>query len=935
MPTGLRPRRRRLLTQRRSWLTGSRPAPKWSQGRRHTGDPARRRGDDPLWTTAEAETRIPTNRSAGVGFFPVVPGYEILRELGRGGMGVVYQARHVQLDRVVALKMILAGAHAGEQELARFRTEAEAVARLQHPGIVQIHDVGDHNGLPYFSLEYCSGGSLEDSLRDAPFQPREAAAIVEKLARAIQVAHEANVIHRDLKPANVLLAADGTPKITDFGLARKLDEAGHTLSGTIMGTPSYMAPEQAGGERSAVGPAADVYALGGILYDCLTGRPPFKAATAMDTILQVLSDVPVPPGQIQSLVPKDLETICLKCLQKDPRLRYAHAEDLADDLRRYQNAEPIRARPIGVIGRAWRWCRRHPAVATLLVLIAAVLLAGTTISTYFAIQASRRAKEAQDIAAKEKAQRERADRRTEEAQQARQAEQRQRTEAEKNLSASLIREAEALRRTRSTGYQPKVWDRLQRAMALGIEEPDRDRIRQEAVACLGDFAGLEPLTLVRKDLVGSGGQAVFLSDQTIVSGSSSGALLFFDAVSGKETGRLTGHRGSVRKLCAARRGKTLLVADSEGNLKRWDRGENQQWNCAWTLRLSGISSLTPLPDGESFAVSYRTSTIHHVELRSMEDGAVLSRFTDPDRKLGWRAVAVSPDGSQLAGVSTGGGRVCVWEVKTGRIIARVDPPEKGRSSSPLQYSLDGRFLTLGFGAGIVLWQTKDYSQWSSLRRDTIANCAFSPDGQHLAFSTVTSVVILWHVPTQRQVATLKHPGPLSSLSSLSSLGFSPDGTRLLSAGPGAIRLWKVTGLQEKTVLRGHAQAVPCVAFHPDGATLASGATDGTVSLWGVGSGKRLQQWKAAAGPVQTLSFSATGELLATGSDLPDAAIRIWSTSTFRQIATLSYPLVRDIYAVRFSPDGKWVVATGSAGLRVWKMESPAPASPLGSRSRGR
>jgi formylglycine-generating enzyme required for sulfatase activity/tRNA A-37 threonylcarbamoyl transferase component Bud32 len=307
------------------------------------------------------------------------PGYEIVRELGRGGMGVVYEARHRKLRRTVALKMILAGNHSGATDLARFRTEAETIARLQHPNIIQIHEVGEHGGLPYLALEFCAGGSLEKKLAAAPLLPCEAAALVEKLARAMHAAHQKGVIHRDLKPANVLLAEGGAPKVTDFGLAKKLDEAGQTATGAVMGTPSYMAPEQAEARKGQLGPLADVYALGAVLYECLTGRPPFKAATAIDTLLQVVADEPVPPRQLQPKVPRDLETICLKCLHKEPHKRYASAEALADDLRRFLAGEPIRARPVGTAERAVMWARRHRAVTALaatVLLVAALGVAG-------------------------------------------------------------------------------------------------------------------------------------------------------------------------------------------------------------------------------------------------------------------------------------------------------------------------------------------------------------------------------------------------------------------------------------------------------------------------------------------------------------------------------------------------------------------------------
>jgi serine/threonine-protein kinase len=302
--------------------------------------------DDNAAATGSPVGSLPTIPPALTGdVVPEVPGYEILEELGRGGMGVVYRARQVGLDRVVALKVLPAGAHAGPEERARFRREAEVIARLHHSNVVAVYEVGEHNGLPYFSMELCEGGSLAQRLAGGPLPPAEAARLTVALARAAQAAHQAGVIHRDLKPANVLLAADGTPKVTDFGLAKKRDAAtGLTASGVVLGTPSYMSPEQAGGRTTEVGPATDVYALGAVLYACLTGRPPFQAATPLDTVLQVLSDPPVPPSRLRRRVPAALEAICLKCLEKDPRRRYPSAAALADQLERAL-AGDFQARP--------------------------------------------------------------------------------------------------------------------------------------------------------------------------------------------------------------------------------------------------------------------------------------------------------------------------------------------------------------------------------------------------------------------------------------------------------------------------------------------------------------------------------------------------------------------------------------------------------------
>jgi len=305
---------------------------------------------------------------------PALPGYELLQRLGHGGMGVVYKARQKNLDRIVALKMILAGAHASTEELARFRHEAEAVARLKHPSIVQIHEVGAHEGQPFLCLEFVEEGGLDKKLGRKPQPPKEAAALVEQLARVVHYAHSQGVVHRDLKPANILLTAGGTPKITDFGLARLGAGSGQTQSGEVLGTPSYMAPEQAAGRVSAIGPLTDVYALGAILYELLTGRPPFLADNPIATVRQVLEEEPVPPTRLQSSVPRDLETVCLKCLQKSPNKRYASAEAVADDLHRFLNGFPIMARPTPAWERTLKWARRRPALALLVgVSIAAVV----------------------------------------------------------------------------------------------------------------------------------------------------------------------------------------------------------------------------------------------------------------------------------------------------------------------------------------------------------------------------------------------------------------------------------------------------------------------------------------------------------------------------------------------------------------------------------
>jgi serine/threonine-protein kinase len=348
---------------------------------------APRRTSDTDLPPPDVRTPQPPSEAA----LPRIPGYEVEAVLGRGGMGIVFRARHLRLNRSVALKMALAGDFAEPRERQRFQREAEAAAGLRHPNVVQIYDVGDTDGRPYLTMELVEGGSLAQKLAGTPQPAREAATLLAVLAGAVHAAHACGIIHRDLKPGNVLLTGDGVPKISDFGLARRLEGTpGLTQSGVPLGTPSYMAPEQARSQTQAIRPAVDVYALGAILYEVLTGRPPFRGETAAETVLQVISQDPVPPSRLSTRLPRDLETICLKCLEKEPGRRYVSAAALADDLRRFGEGRPIQARPVGHAERLWRWGRRNPTAAALLATALALIGLALGGGTWFVQQRAER-----------------------------------------------------------------------------------------------------------------------------------------------------------------------------------------------------------------------------------------------------------------------------------------------------------------------------------------------------------------------------------------------------------------------------------------------------------------------------------------------------------------------------------------------------------------
>jgi WD40 repeat protein/predicted Ser/Thr protein kinase len=864
-------------------------------------------------------------RAVGPGILPRPFGpYELLEEVARGGMGIVYKARQPHANRIVAVKVLAAGQFAAPDFVKRFRTEAEAAASLDHPNIVPIYEVGECEGQPFFSMKFIEGGSLGGQISHQEFRPsnRAAGVLVTKLARAVHYAHQHGILHRDIKPGNVLLDAQGEPQLTDFGLAKLLEkESTLTRTMAMLGTPSYMSPEQARGDAKGLTTAVDVYGLGALFYELLTGQPPFAAGTTLETVRQVLEMEPRRPSALKPGIDADLETICLKCLEKDPAQRYGSAEALAADVDRWRQNEPILARPPSAAYKLQKSWRRNKLayVGGLSVVLALV------VGLAMAAAGWRQARKDRDIAltarSDEQAQRNLAGR--------------ERDLAQDRLYESLVREAHSLGIIRPLGYRRELLDRIRQALAIPTARKNLDDLRSEAAQCLGDPMGLDKTTLV--DPPQSVLDFELNTDGSLVAfATATGQVVLYETAKGTAVTRLP-IPGNVVQLAFApeaqvlfgrteRRREAGIAGFAQTGLIEWLQGGDGSWARGSERSMPGLRRLIITKQGVIAACQESANAeIRFIEVGTDRDVGTIRRGANEsfpgrlDLALAKR-LAVFSGSSDPPQTSTS---FVVWDLVSQQPRMNLDPG-LGQVHY-LSFSPDGRFLACTTELGVIVYETSQFRPVHTYREFASSAAVWGGDGTILCLPLgQENGVRLFSINSGTELARLRTPYELRDLRC------SSDGSVLVaSPASGDTPVVRLVDTHERLRLTGHAGGVPGVEFSHDGSKVASTGKDGTICIWDATTGKVLRTWDIQGRLVegQTVCFSPNDHWVASGN-YHNNQVLLWSLQEGRPLLALGdgRPGSSGTWSCAFSPDGKVLVAAGD-GLRAWELASqPAGGS---------
>ncbi len=847
----------------------------------------------------------------------LVGDYQLHEEIGRGGMSVVYRAVDLRLKRPVALKMLLSGSHATTEEMSRFRSEAETIARLRHEGIVQIYEVGEHETRPFLVLELVEGGSLVQFTQRRPQSPKHAAQMIATLACAIEYAHQQGIIHRDLKPSNVLLALKPLPergashdcsardvffgkeanegylefghqpKVTDFGLAKQLDAFDdRTRTGMVLGTPSYMSPEQAEGDPRAVGPSADIYGLGAILYELLTGRPPFLSDNSLETMRMVSEDDPVPPRKLQPSLSRDLETICLKCLAKEPRKRYPSAQELGDDLNRFLNQEPIVARPAGAVERTIKWTRRHPT------------LAGLILVTFFGILGVVGAWH-QAVAARNDAINQ-----AQYAHQAREAANQLREIAESQRESAELehKESEKLRRIAEEQKQHAERDHEKVQHQLVTSYLARWTRSMEEGDSFGGLAWLRRAWAVEETILMKGSReynhrlGLFRARGTMVL---------------ENSPRLVGYwspRGGCVDAHFSPDGRHVVVAAEEQPLRVWDVTTGTIVTSAITKGSEGVLRVAYDPDGHFLATADADG---HVKLWDLRTGKYDRLLEELPRAVSH--LAFSPNGRRLAVRLQAGGKRrksswCLFDTQTKK---GVGEGSMNSLTDSIEFSSDSRYLV-----GNYMWDARN-----GKRLDTpFRLMTVSRDGKRGIAETRTENVIAVVDTSRVQIVGRVPYGFSDGSNSIHRVACHADGQLVaLCSVSGEVRIYRV-GSENQVCAVQHKGVIRAMAFSPCGRYLATAGEDTTVRIWHTHTGTLASSTLPHESGVLALEFHPEGQQLLTRTD--KGVVRVWEFPMSSERKMLPQPLVR---MARMSPTGKRLVTVGeSAEVKVWDAKTYRP-----------